>query len=169
MTCSIDRCLSMTWKDCVCLREDANIYKTELLHSCMSQPGLRLPSLHLALFVLSLQLLFQQQGYGATTEGFRQDGGLWWGRFCLRFCVCLCVCSRDLLELHPPEGGKTELQYASWGPQGNQLVSKAFHHLPEKTSRHQRTWLGTLFAYLQNRFLFGTKLNYKNTIPTMSL
>lgn len=43
----------------------------------------------------------------------------------------LCVCSRDLLELQPPEGEKTELQYASWGPQGNQLVSKAFTYLPE--------------------------------------
>uniref|UniRef100_A0A3B3UTJ1 Inactive dipeptidyl peptidase 10-like n=1 Tax=Poecilia latipinna TaxID=48699 RepID=A0A3B3UTJ1_9TELE len=34
----------------------------------------------------------------------------------------LYVCSRDLLELSPPERETTELQYASWGPQGNQLA-----------------------------------------------
>ncbi|XP_037540604.1 inactive dipeptidyl peptidase 10 [Nematolebias whitei] len=32
------------------------------------------------------------------------------------------VANGDLLELQPPEGEKTELQYASWGPQGNQLA-----------------------------------------------
>ncbi|XP_041860692.1 inactive dipeptidyl peptidase 10 isoform X1 [Melanotaenia boesemani] len=32
------------------------------------------------------------------------------------------VANGDLLELNPPEGEKTELQYASWGPQGNQLA-----------------------------------------------
>ncbi|XP_036961369.1 inactive dipeptidyl peptidase 10 isoform X1 [Acanthopagrus latus] len=33
-----------------------------------------------------------------------------------------CVCSRDLQELNPPEKEKAALQYASWGPQGNQLA-----------------------------------------------
>uniref|UniRef100_A0AAZ1X9S9 Dipeptidyl-peptidase 6b n=1 Tax=Oreochromis aureus TaxID=47969 RepID=A0AAZ1X9S9_OREAU len=37
-------------------------------------------------------------------------------------CLSFCVCFRDLLELSPPEGQKAALQYASWGPQGNQLA-----------------------------------------------
>ncbi|XP_004560478.2 inactive dipeptidyl peptidase 10 [Maylandia zebra] len=32
------------------------------------------------------------------------------------------VANGDLLELSPPEGQKAALQYASWGPQGNQLA-----------------------------------------------
>ncbi|CAL8367075.1 unnamed protein product [Lota lota] len=32
------------------------------------------------------------------------------------------VANGDLLELSPPEGEKPELQYAGWGPQGNQLI-----------------------------------------------
>lgn len=47
--------------------------------------------------------------------------------------LCLsCVCSRDLLELNPPEMEKAVLQYASWGPQGNQLVSQALTHSPNQ-------------------------------------
>lgn len=44
-------------------------------------------------------------------------------------CLGLCVCSRDLVELNPPEREKEVLQYAAWGPQGNQLVSLARTHL----------------------------------------
>lgn len=36
----------------------------------------------------------------------------------------LCVCSRELLELSPTPSQKALLQYASWGPQANQLVSR---------------------------------------------
>lgn len=39
--------------------------------------------------------------------------------------LLLYVCSRDQLELSPPEKEMAALQYASWGPQGNQLVSGA--------------------------------------------
>lgn len=46
--------------------------------------------------------------------------------------LSFCVCSRDQLELNPPEREKAALQYASWGPQGNQLVSQALLHLPDQ-------------------------------------
>ena len=43
-----------------------------------------------------------------------------------------CVCSRDLQELNPPEKEKAALQYASWGPQGNQLVRLPLPRLPNR-------------------------------------
>lgn len=46
--------------------------------------------------------------------------------------VFFCVCSRDLQELNPPEKEKAALQYASWGPQGNQLVRLPLPHLPNR-------------------------------------
>ncbi|KAM6925539.1 inactive dipeptidyl peptidase 10 [Xenentodon cancila] len=38
------------------------------------------------------------------------------------FYAIYSVANGDLLELNPPDREKTELQYASWGPQGNQLA-----------------------------------------------
>lgn len=49
-------------------------------------------------------------------------------------CLSFCVCFRDLLELSPPEGQKAALQYASWGPQGNQLVSEGLTHVLSSAS-----------------------------------
>lgn len=48
-----------------------------------------------------------------------------------RLMVEFCVCSRDQLELYPPEREKAKLQYASWGPQGNQLVSQSLPGLSD--------------------------------------
>lgn len=36
------------------------------------------------------------------------------------------------MELNPPEKEKVALQYASWGPQGNQLVRQTVSHLPDQ-------------------------------------
>uniref|UniRef100_A0AAY5K651 Dipeptidyl-peptidase 10 (inactive) n=1 Tax=Esox lucius TaxID=8010 RepID=A0AAY5K651_ESOLU len=36
--------------------------------------------------------------------------------------VSAYVCPRDLLELNPPVGENTVIQYAAWGPHGNQLA-----------------------------------------------
>lgn len=47
-------------------------------------------------------------------------------------CLSVCVCSRELLELNPLEREKAALQYASWGPQGSQLVSQTLSHLPDQ-------------------------------------
>lgn len=46
--------------------------------------------------------------------------------------LSFCVCSRDLQELNPPEREKAVLQYASWGPQGNQMVSQPLIHLSDR-------------------------------------
>lgn len=45
-----------------------------------------------------------------------------------------CVCSRDQLELQPPEGEETKLQFASWGPLGNQLVRRSLPPSPPPSS-----------------------------------
>lgn len=100
----------------------------EMLHPCMNQfhPLFSSPSLHLA---FTLSLLSQAQGRGM--DGPQRDlnrtlfpgGGL---------MVEFCVCSRDQLELYPPEREKAKLQYASWGPQGNQLVSQSLPHLSDR-------------------------------------
>lgn len=37
-----------------------------------------------------------------------------------------------MVDINPPEREKAVLQYASWGPQGNQLVSQALAHLPDE-------------------------------------
>lgn len=72
--------------------------------------------------VLRVQYFFgrilKAKGDGQTSGSFEQEApaimeGLW---------LLSLVCSRDQLELNPPEE-KAALQYASWGPQGNQLVS----------------------------------------------
>lgn len=40
-------------------------------------------------------------------------------------CFCLSVCFlRDPQSLDPPEVSNAKLQYAGWGPKGQQLVSK---------------------------------------------
>lgn len=98
----------------------------ETLHSCMNQSPFS--SLHLAL--LSSQCVsFKQSsrpGDGGTSEGFEQGPSLMEGLW-----LSFCVCSRDQLELNPPEREKAApLQYASWGPQGNQLVSQGSTALP---------------------------------------
>lgn len=65
-------------------------------------------------------------GDGGTSEGFEQGPSLMEGLW-----LSFCVCSRDQLELNPPEREKAApLQYASWGPQGNQLVSQGSTTLP---------------------------------------
>ena len=105
------------------------IMEKEMLHSCMNQcpSPFRFAFLHLALFSswCSSPLM------GRAWKDFRrlQTGQLsLMGGLCLSFYVC----SRDLMELRHTEGEKTELQYASWGPQGNQLVSKALAYFPYK-------------------------------------
>uniref|UniRef100_A0AAQ6IT43 Dipeptidyl-peptidase 6b n=1 Tax=Anabas testudineus TaxID=64144 RepID=A0AAQ6IT43_ANATE len=56
--------------------------------------------------------------------------------------VCgFCVCSRDLVEINPPEREKAVLQYASWGPQGNQLAyvfNGDIYYKPSVTSKSLR-------------------------------
>uniref|UniRef100_A0AAZ1Y4W0 Dipeptidyl-peptidase 6b n=1 Tax=Oreochromis aureus TaxID=47969 RepID=A0AAZ1Y4W0_OREAU len=91
----------------------------EMLHSCMNQPRslFRFPSLHLA-------LLFSQCSSSLKGRAWMDLGWLQRGECSLMegLCLSFCVCFRDLLELSPPEGQKAALQYASWGPQGNQLA-----------------------------------------------
>ncbi|CAG6021838.1 unnamed protein product [Menidia menidia] len=51
------------------------------------------------------------------------------------------VANGDLIELRPPEGEKTELQYASWGPQGSQLAfvfDGDIYYKPSVTSQSLR-------------------------------
>ncbi|XP_023812591.2 inactive dipeptidyl peptidase 10 [Oryzias latipes] len=51
------------------------------------------------------------------------------------------VANGDLLELDPPEREKAELQYASWGPQGNQLAfvfDGNIYYKPNVTSKPLR-------------------------------
>uniref|UniRef100_A0A669EJF5 Inactive dipeptidyl peptidase 10 n=1 Tax=Oreochromis niloticus TaxID=8128 RepID=A0A669EJF5_ORENI len=85
----------------------------------MNQPRslFRFPSLHLA-------LLFSQCSSSLKGRAWMDLGWLQRGECSLMegLCLSFCVCFRDLLELSPPEGQKAALQYASWGPQGNQLA-----------------------------------------------
>uniref|UniRef100_A0A665W652 Dipeptidyl-peptidase 6b n=1 Tax=Echeneis naucrates TaxID=173247 RepID=A0A665W652_ECHNA len=56
-------------------------------------------------------------------------------------CLSFCVCSRDMLELNPPQGEQAMLQYASWGPQGNQLAyvfDGDIYYKPSVTSKALR-------------------------------
>lgn len=95
----------------------------------MTQPRSQFcfPSVHPASLVLTVQQLSQGQGMdglqSASNRTVIPNGGL---------RLSFCVCPRNLQELNPPEREKTELQFASWGPQGNQLVSKALYYLPHK-------------------------------------
>lgn len=83
----------------------------------------------LVLLLCILSLLSQAQGQGMDgpqrdlNRTLFPDGWL---------MVEFCVCSRDQLELYPPEREKAKLQYASWGPQGNQLVSQSLPRLSDR-------------------------------------
>lgn len=107
-----------------------NIEK-EMLHSCMNQPRslFHFPSLHLA-------PLFSQCSSSLKGRAWMDLGWLQRGECSLMegLCLSFCVCFRDLLELSPPEGQKAALQYASWGPQGNQLVSEGLTHVLSSAS-----------------------------------
>nr|XP_057906734.1 inactive dipeptidyl peptidase 10 isoform X2 [Doryrhamphus excisus] len=58
--------------------------------------------------------------FRATVQKDHRD--LWTGRRPPPSRLMSRVCCRELLELGPPQKDKAVLQYASWGPQGNQLV-----------------------------------------------
>uniref|UniRef100_A0A672JGJ9 Dipeptidyl-peptidase 6b n=1 Tax=Salarias fasciatus TaxID=181472 RepID=A0A672JGJ9_SALFA len=87
----------------------------KMLHSCMNQ-------LHsLFHFLLCILLFSSSQCRSSLRRGAWTDiRGTAVPNECLS--LAFCVCSRDLQELNPPDGDKAVLQYASWGPQGNQLV-----------------------------------------------
>lgn len=103
------------------------------------------PSLHLAL--LSSQCSSSLEGRAWMDLGWlqRRERSLMEG-LCLRFCVCF----RDLLELSPPDRQKAALQYASWGPQGNQLVSEGLTYLSSSDSIKTVNKLFSPFTILNN-------------------
>lgn len=105
-----------------------DIWINEILHSCMKQPFI-LCFVFLRCILLqcphSTQYLSQGRGMDGPQRALTGSAVTNGGAYMFEF---LCVCSRDLQELNPPQREKTALQYASWGPQGNQLVSQALIH-----------------------------------------
>lgn len=74
------------------------------------------------------------------------------------------MCSRDMGEINPPEREKAVLQYASWGPQGNQMVSQALTHLPDESPA---ICINCTCQY--DRMSFSTFIVYSKTMCEWSL
>uniref|UniRef100_A0A3Q3KQB8 Uncharacterized protein n=1 Tax=Mastacembelus armatus TaxID=205130 RepID=A0A3Q3KQB8_9TELE len=102
---SLSSNLTTTLLDNSSLVSSCNIaHEDKMLHLCMNQPCcvFCFPFLHLS----HLPSHYSISLNGWTSESFKQED---------------CSLQR-LLDINPPEREKGALQYASWGPQGNQLA-----------------------------------------------
>ncbi|KAF3697244.1 Inactive dipeptidyl peptidase 10 Dipeptidyl peptidase IV-related protein 3 [Channa argus] len=89
------------------------------------------------------------------------------------------VANGDLMEIDPPEGEKAVLQYACWGPQGNQLVNRALSHLPDEcavicisyTCQYNRKSFSTFTVHSNTAYayVFNGDVYYKPTVTSKPL